>query len=247
MIKKEWWIDFYGGTLENTTLTVDVEPVYNFITYFLPQKNKLNIFDQCCGRGYLTNEFAKNNNKALGIDLSKAHIDFANEKFANKNCKFICTDAKKYVSNNKFDLAINWNTSFGYEENDEENFKILKKLSDNLKFGGIFIISTINPDFIKNNFQKYLTRDFKKNGKIIKCTKESFLEGNMLKSHWHIFEDNNKKIIKSGQTKLYSVYELNTILLKYNLFIENLYGDINFTNYNEDSPNMIIYGKKNEY
>lgn len=244
MTETNWWENFYDNSLGDSTLTTNTEPVYKFISELIPQNKQLTIFDQCCGKGHLTYEFAKHGHISLGIDMSKSCIDFAKENFLSDTCKFIQTDAKKYVSDKPFDVVINWNTSFGYDENDEENFKILEAFASNLKPGGKFIISTLNPKFIKLHFEKFLDRSFMLNGDVVNYVKESFIEGNMLKSYWHMEFSDGRKAKKFGQTKMYSIDELNDILLKYNLFIENVFGNIYYDKLSDNSGSMIIYGSK---
>lgn len=123
---------------------------------------------------------------------------------------------------------------------------MIKAFSDNLKSNAQIFISTLNPDFIKYNFKKFLNRDFEKDGKLYKCIKESYIENNMLKSYWHVTCPDGKKFKKFGQTKMYSVYELNKILLNSSLLIENVYGNINFEKFSQNSGSMIIYGRKYE-
>lgn len=241
-----WWEDFYDDTLGDVTLTSATESIYDFMSKLLPETAKLTVFDQCCGKGYLTKEFAKHGYSALGIDASKSFIDFANKNFASENCRFVHGNAKTFLAPEPFDIAINWNTSFAYDEDDEENFKMLKAFSDNLKTGGHFFISTLNPDFVKLHFEKYIDHSFEQDGQLIKCVKESFIEGNMLKSYWHVEFPGGKNVTKFGQIKMYSIDELNMALLRYNLFIENVYSNINFKNLSSDYGSMIIYGRKYE-
>lgn len=239
-----WWENFYENEYCIQTLTSETKPVYNFISQFLPNGENLTIFDQCCGKGHLSYEFAKHGYSTLGIDSSKTFIEFANNNYASENCKFVLGDAKTFVSKEAFDVAINWYTSFGYDESDEENFKMIRALSENLKTGGQFFISTFNPDFINVHFEKYLDRSFEYNGQFIKCIKESFIENNMLKSWWHFEFPDGCKEKYFGQTKIYSIDELNSALLRYNLYIEHVYGSLNFDKLTQDFGSIIIYGRK---
>lgn len=246
MENSDWWKDFFDDIIVDVTLTKNAEPVCKFISEFICADKDLKVFDQCCGKGFITNEFAKRGHFCLGIDASEKYIDFANENFSCGNCTFVLGDAKTFTAEEKFDIGINWNTSFAYDENDEENFKMIKSFADNLKTGAHFFIATFNPDYIKQNFQKFLNRDFEKDGKLFKCLKESFIENNMLKSYWHVTCPDGQKFTKFGQTKMYSVTELNEELLNHNLFIENVYENINFEKFSKNSGSMIIYGRKRE-
>lgn len=246
MENSDWCKDFFDDSVVDVILTKHAVPVYEFITKFICESNNLKVFDQCCGKGYITNEFAKHGYFALGIDASEKYIDFANKNFASENCSFVLGDAKTFRAGENFDIGINWNTSFAYDEDDEENFRMIKSFADNLKAGAQFFIATFNPDYIKQNFQKFLNRDFEKDGKFFKCVKESFIENNMLKSYWHVTSPDGQKFTKFGQTKMYSLDELNEELLNNNLFIENVYENINFEKFSKNSGNMIIYGRKRE-
>ncbi len=56
---------------------------------------------------------------------------------------------------NSFDIAVNIFTSFGYFEDDSENFKVIGNVSDSLKKNGYFVFDFINKKYLEKNIVPY--------------------------------------------------------------------------------------------
>jgi len=87
-------------------------------------REKSKILDLACGAGRHSIEFAKKGFELTAVDLSKNLLDAAkkNAEAINIKVNFIRADLRKFKSNEKFDLVLNLFTSFGYFNNDEDNF-----------------------------------------------------------------------------------------------------------------------------
>lgn len=243
-MKNKWWLDFFDGDFAECVLTTDNQDSICFIQNVCNVSCGKVLFDQCCGKGYVSAPFADRGLKIFGVDACKNFIDYAKKTYPNKNCTYVLGDACVFVPPQKADIALNWHTSFAYNESDEENLKMLKTFSQSLKNKGEFVINTLNPEFIKKNFQRFIVRKIEKNGQTIVAIRESFIENNMLKSNWTIIYPDGKQKLTYGQTKLYGLSDFSAFLSTENLFIEQIYGDTNMGKYTGDSPVLILYGKK---
>lgn len=243
-VPDNWWIDFFEGDYSDCVLTLDTKDTFSFIDKIFEHPKNKRIFDQCCGKGHLSNEFGINDYKVTGIDFSKDYIDFANKNYKNKNITFVRDDAKKFELEEKADFGINWHTSFAYSENDEENIKMLKTFSNSLKPKAKFIISTLNPEYVKNNFQRFIVKYVDYQNSTIVNIRESFIEDDMLKSKWLIIYPDGTRKERFGQTKMYSISDFKNIFDEINFEIKNVYGAINFEEYNINASSLIIYGEK---
>lgn len=248
IVKENWWVDFFNGEYGELVVTSPdrAKQVVDFIGKLcrdIPENSTL--FDQCCGKGHLSNAFASMLNlNVYGIDAAKKYIEFAKNEYGNDKCKFIEGDARIHLLDSKADIAINWNSSFAYCEDDSENIKMLETLSDNLKIGGKFIISTYNPEYIYKYFQRFWVRYVPYQDSSIITIKECFIEDAMLKSTWVFVYPDGKRETQSGQTKLYSVQDFINMFDKVGLSLEATYGNIDFEDFTEDSPSLILFGKK---
>lgn len=104
-------------------------------------KNKV-VLDDGCGSGYGTFHLISNGaQKVTGIDLSQEAIEYANQKYKNKDLNFMQMDVTKLNFNdNTFDTL----TSFQVIEHIKEVDKYLNEIRRVLKNGGIALITTPN-------------------------------------------------------------------------------------------------------
>jgi len=89
--------------------------------FFIPEKQKV-LKAGCCTGGLLTQ---LNPSHGVGIDISKAAIETANDKFSESdNLEFICANAEEYKSKEKFDYVVLADT-IGYLDDIQKVFENL--------------------------------------------------------------------------------------------------------------------------
>lgn len=242
--KERWWIDFFKGDFSEVVLDQQAHGTLTFMQRTGQLSPGLKVFDQCCGKGYLAHEFDQAGMDVTGIDASEEYLAFAKSHFASSRAAFILGDAKDYFRDEYFDVGINWNTSFAYNTDDIENERMLIPLGRNLRQGGQFFMCTMNPLFIHRHFQRHIVKQVPFEGSSIITIRESRIEGDMMISDWLIVYPDGHRETKYGQTKLYSLEQLREMLAHHDLRVEQVYGDIYQSTYDEDHPSMIIYGHK---
>jgi 2-polyprenyl-3-methyl-5-hydroxy-6-metoxy-1,4-benzoquinol methylase len=241
---KEWWVDFFKGEFTEVVLNQQAAETVAFMKRVGNVQPAMKAFDQCCGKGYLASELSKAGLMVTGIDMSEPYIRFAQREISSERATFILADARSYFEPGEYDICINWNTSFAYHQDDEENEKMLLPFSQNLKSGGQFFMSTMNPLFINKHFQKYIVKQVPSGNSTIITIRESWIENDMMKSDWLIVYPDGHRETAYGQTKLYSLDDYVEMLSRYDLLVEKTYGDIALSPYDEDHPSMILYGHK---
>lgn len=242
--KEKWWTDFYKGDFTEVVLNQQAPETVRFMQEVGCLQHGMRVFDQCCGKGYLAHELDVVGYTVTGIDLSKPYIDYACEHFSSDKAEFVCGDAETFLRAEYYDAAINWNTSFGYHERDEENERMLAAFSENLKRGGQFFFSTMNPLFINRHFQRYIVKQVPFGDSTIITIRESRIENGMMMSDWLIVYPDGHRETAFGQTKLYSLEQFRSMFARYGLKVEKTYGDISLSPYDEDHPSMILYGHR---
>ena len=241
---KEWWVDFFKGDFTEVVLNQQAAETVAFMKQVGNMESGMKAFDQCCGKGYLAHELDKVGLIVTGIDMSETYIDYAKKELSSDRVVFICGDARSYFETEGYDICINWNTSFAYNQEDEENEKMLIPFSQNLKKGGQFFMSTMNPLFINKHFQRFIVKQVPSGNSTIITIRESWIEDEMMKSDWLIVYPDGHRETAYGQTKLYSLEDYKEMCLRHGLLVEKTYGDIAQSPYDEDHPSMILYGHK---
>ena len=151
--KEQWWLDFFKGGFSEVVLNQQAHETLLFMQQVGELTESMNVFDQCCGKGYLAHEFDKAMMNVIGIDSSADYIAYAKNELESGRANFLLGDANEFMKEDYFDVCINWNTSFAYHSCDKENERMLVPFSKNLKVGGQFFICTMNPLFIRKHFQ----------------------------------------------------------------------------------------------
>lgn len=239
-----WWVDFFKGEFTEVVLNQQSADTLTFMKKVGKLEQGMMAFDQCCGKGYLSHELDNAGISVVGIDMSEPYIKYASKMLQSDRATFYLADAKTFLRPDSFDICINWNTSFAYNEDDEENERMLIPFGKNLKHGGQFFICTMNPLFIRKHFQKFIVKQVPYQDSTIITIRESRIEGDMMKSDWLIVYPDGHRETAYGQTKLYSEEQFVNMLKRHNLIVEQTYGDLNMSPYDEDHPSLIIYGHK---
>src|ERR1700722_9844297 len=126
----KWWTEFYDDVVASALLEHDpirLSKTADFVISGCELAKDNLIFDQCCGQGDLSIALARRGMHTIGIDQSATYIKAAAEKawMRRLDCRFECREAESFVAPRPCDAAINWHTSFGYYENDDENLQLL--------------------------------------------------------------------------------------------------------------------------
>lgn len=200
------------------------------------------IIDFACGAGRHSIIFAEKGFNVTALDLSPNLLNIARKRAAELNLKinFINADLRNFCITSKFDMAVNLFTSFGYFENDEENFSLFSNASGVLNENGYFVIDYFNAKYIADNLV-FHSEDLINGKKIIQ---EREIIGNRV----------IKKIIigTNGTTKrytesvrLYSDMELISAIEKSGLKVLNIFGNFNGSKFDlNSSPRIIIISGK---
>ena len=242
----KWWIDFFRGDFTEVVLNQQAAETVHFMQQTGQLLPGMKAFDQCCGKGYLAHELDKAGLTVTGIDISEPYIEYARKQLSSPRAEFLLGDAETFLRPEQYDISINWNTSFGYHADDEQNERMLVPYSKNLKRGGQFFFSTMNPLFINKHFQRYIVKQVPSGDSTIITIRESRIEDGMMKSDWLIVYPDGHRETAYGQTKLYTVEQFRTLFQRYGLKVEQVYGDIALSHYDADHPSMILYGHKEQ-
>jgi len=134
----------------------------DFIEKEINHKKSLKILDVGCGTGRHAIELTKRGYSITGIDLSATQIKRAKEKakLENLEINFMVTDARQLPFKQEFDIAtMLCEGGFPLMETDEENFEILKSITNALTKNGKIIFTTLNGLFPIFNSTNEFTKD----------------------------------------------------------------------------------------
>ncbi|MGA7837307.1 MAG: class I SAM-dependent methyltransferase [Ignavibacteriaceae bacterium] len=243
---KEWFEDWFN-TEEYLNVyrhrnEAEAKQLVDLLLKFISIPQEGNVLDLACGAGRHALLFAQKGYQVTAVDLSDKLLQVA-KKTAEENkinIDFIKSDIRYFSTDKKFDLILNLFTSFGYFENDEENFKLFDIAYSQLEKDGYFVLDYFNSNFVKENL-----------------VEESVDELNNLKliQKRHI---ENKRVIKDiiirkngseqsfcESVRMYNKNELVSAIENAGLKIKHILGGFEGEDFDEEkSQRIIIISKK---
>ena len=202
------------------------------------------VLDAGCGPGRISVELAAKGLDVTGVDIIQSELDAAKDSADAEGVKLdlINCDLRSFKSQKKFDCAINLYTSFGYCDTIEEDFQILKNIADSLRDNGFFILECTS----RETAILYFTEGewFERSGLTVltQFSVEGAWEG--LRSKWTIINRDGQRIEHEFVQRLYSAIELKRMMIRAGFNSVEIYGNYDFSPYNEHAKTMVIVAKK---
>ena len=202
------------------------------------------VLDAGCGPGRISVELAAKGLDVTGVDIIQSELDAAKDSADAEGVKLdlINCDLRSFKSQKKFDCAINLYTSFGYCDTIEEDFQILKNIADSLRDNGFFILECTS----RETAILYFTDGewFERSGLTVltQFSVEGAWEG--LRSKWTIINRDGQRIEHEFVQRLYSAIELKRMMIRAGFNSVEIYGNYDFSPYNEHAKAMVIVAKK---
>ena len=202
------------------------------------------VLDAGCGPGRISVELASKGLDVTGVDIIQSELDAAKDSADAEGVKLdlINCDLRSFKSQKKFDCAINLYTSFGYCNTIEEDFQILKNIADSLRDDGFFILECTS----RETAILYFTDGewFERSGLTVltQFSVEGAWEG--LRSKWTIINREGQRIEHEFVQRLYSAIELKRMMMRAGFKSVEIYGNYDFSPYNEHAKTMVIVAKK---
>jgi SAM-dependent methyltransferase len=205
----------------------------NLIDYLNPQSNS-RFLDVGCGKGRHSIYLNKKGYSVTGIDLSSESIAFASQ-FKNKNLEFYAEDMRKIDRINQFDYILNLFTSFGYFENESDDYATINCLSKALKPNGIFVLDFMNTHKVIENL---ISQETSISNNIEFTIKRTF-ENNFIIKHIH-FSEKGKEYNFQERVKALTIKDFKKYFTANKLKILSLHGDYNLEEFNPETSDRLI-------
>lgn len=245
LTEANWYQSWFGKDYLKVYSHRDKKEAQELIHLILSNINlnsKSQILDIGCGQGRHLTIFAEKKYNITGIDLSGVLLRIAKENNTeNKTTNFIQADMRHLPFKSKFDLILNLFTSFGYFEKDQQNRLVLKQINSLLKESGNFVFDYFNSNYVKKNL---IPKHKERIGKLI-VEQERYIENSRIKKKIKLINGGIKSTYFES-VKLYSPDEIYEMLRSVNLKVKTIFGNYDGSEFNNDSPRLIVFGEKIE-
>lgn len=200
------------------------------------------VLDMACGAGRHSIILAKKGFDVTAVDLSENLLAYAKNLAAKEDLSidFIKSDLRQFETEKRFDLIVNLFTSFGYFDDDSDNFLVLKKAYSYLKKDGYFVLDFINKFYLEKNIIPYSINTF--GGKEI--IQQRRIVNNRVNKEIKIKSNGHTQLFHES-VRLYSPDELTSELKKNGFDIQFIFGDFEGCNFDkQNSERIIIFCRK---
>jgi len=199
------------------------------------------VLDLCCGAGRHAVELARRGYRVVGVDLSGELLAEARKEAdkAGVSVRFLECDMRNVVEPGGFDVVVNFFTSFGYFESDEENLAALRAIRTSLRPGGGWIIDYLNRDWV---IRTLVPHDERRIGDI-QLTQERRIdaERNRIIKTLTLRRGEHVRVYTES-VRMYGLPELIGLTERAGLRISHLFGSSDGALYGASSPRLILAG-----
>ncbi len=203
------------------------------------------VLDLCCGQGRHLIELARRGYDVVGLDLSDYMLDECKKAAAAEGISpaLVHADMREIGFVSEFDAVINMFTAFGYLENDDEDQKVIDAASLALKGGGLLLLDLLNRDWFMSILKPM---DWHENSRgDLTLSERSFdpIAGRINAREVTIHSD-GRRSERNHSIRLYTLTELNVMLKRAGLQIQQTYGDFDSNLLDYRSQRMIAIAQK---
>ncbi len=228
-MKKDWFKDWFESDfyqkVYNHRDNEDEKLICDLIINSIELQKGSKILDAACGSGRHYLKFLEYGFNVYGFDLSKNLLSIAQQKSIEKKfpINLFCADIRKICLKEKFDLITNLFTSFGYFENDDENFSFIRKAYELLKINGYYVLDYFNMDYLINNLIPYSEKQIDS----FNVIENRVIENNRVNKKIVIQDINTSMVINEfyESVKLYKPDELIFRILNMGFKLKHKYGN----------------------
>ena len=240
---EDFWTT-YGPIMYDDNLWAEAPDVADYVCKIAGLKKGSKVLDAACGIGRISVELAERGIDVTGVDITASVLEAAKDMADSQNLKidFIQQDLRTFCKKEYFDCAINLYTSFGYCDSKQDDYKILENIALSLKKDGIFIMECVSRETAIMYFTK--GEQFERAGFTVNTEFKVKGAWEGLSSRWILTSKDNTKIEHEYTQRLYSAPELRDKLLECGFSSAEVYGDFDFSPYDETARTMILVAKK---
>ncbi|TQD39479.1 class I SAM-dependent methyltransferase [Haloflavibacter putidus] len=200
---------------------------------YLDLKKNASILDLGCGKGRHSIYLNELGYQVTGIDLSVNNIETA-KKHSNQSLNFLVHDMRVPLQEN-FDVVFNLFTSFGYFEDEKDNYATINAIKQELKPGGCGVIDFMNAQrSIKNLVPQEVKTVEGINFHISRKVENNFIIKTIN------FEDKGEHFTFVEKVKALTLKDFKTYFEAAGMHLKAYFGDYDLNSFDEEKSDRLI-------
>ena len=198
------------------------------------------VLDLCCGHGRHLEALARRNIRAVGVDLS---LPLLKEALARGSGPLLRADMRKLPfagGTEGFAVLVNFFTSFGYFQEENDNLAVIEEIARVLRPGGRFLIDLMNPHGVTTPDPSTLREE----GSFEIAEERWFSQENhrVEKRIRLLDRTTGRESQYMESVRVYLEDEIISILAERDLKVEQVCGDFEGRSFTSDSPRLVLCG-----
>lgn len=200
------------------------------------------VLDLACGTGRHAVVLAESGLQVTGVDLSENLLAIAGKETARlgHSIDLIRSDMRYLNLKKTFSAVFSLFTSFGYFDDDSENFSVFRVISDHLEPGGWFVFDYLNDPFIR----QHLVPSDERRLEGARLIQNRRIEGRVLIKQVTIEKPGQEPLHFNEKVHLYTADELVPVLWAMGLTEMHRLGTLDGDPWTPESPRLILICKK---
>lgn len=241
---EDFWRDLYSYIFSAARFSASKEEVSQIIS--LTQCTGGSLLDLCCGPGRHALEFAQRGFQVTGVDKSEFLLGQARERTsqANISVEWVQQDMRLFHRPAAFDLVCNLYTSFGYFEDERDNFQVLDNIYANLKESGVLIIEVLGKERLAGTWQNSICTELADGSLLVQRPQ---LRGDWCRvsSEWTLVKDGRAQSF-TFEHSIYSGRELKDLLSHAGFQHVQLFGSLQGSPYDLNATRLVAVARKSK-
>jgi SAM-dependent methyltransferase len=239
---EDFWRHLYSCMFSAERFSASKEEVSQILA--LAQCNGGSLLDLCCGPGRHALEFAQRGFQVTGVDKSEFLLGQARERAsqANISVEWIQQDMRLFHRAAAFDLVCNLYTSFGYFEDERDNFQVLQNIYENLKESGVFIIEVVGKERLARTWQDSICTELA-DGSLLVQRPQLRDDWCRVSSDWILVKDGRARNF-TFEHSIYSGRELKDLLSQAGFKNVQLFGSLQGSPYDLNAARLVAVARK---
>ena len=202
------------------------------------------LLDLCCGIGRHSVEFARLGYAVTAVDLTAEFLTRARKRAEREKVQieFLRADMRDFLRPCMFDAAINLVTSFGYFEDQADDFKVARNLCESLKPGSCLAIDLMGKETLARRFEERVW-DRAPDGTLILMEHKVRSGWDWIETRWTIIRGGDRRELDFS-TRLYSAVELGAVLKQAGFQNVEFFGTLEGAPYDHTAERLVAVAAK---
>jgi SAM-dependent methyltransferase len=241
---EDFWRDLYSCMFSAERFSASKEEVSQIIT--LTECTRGTLLDLCCGPGRHALEFAQRGFQVTGVDKSEFLLGQARERAsqAKISVEWIHQDMRLFHRAAAFDLVCNLYTSFGYFEDERDNFQVLQNIYANLKESGVLIVEVVGKERLAGTWQNSICTELA-DGSLLVQRPQLRDDWCRVSSEWTLVKDGRAQSF-TFEHSIYSGRELKDLLSHAGFQHVQLFGSLQGSPYDLNATRLVAVARKSK-